>query len=96
MGQDDTDMKAAFAKVIAKSWNDPAYKTRLMSNPAAVLAEGGVKVPTGVKVNVVESTRENWTLVIPPAPTSGELSDEALRGASGGMDLCVAACCCCC
>jgi len=94
MGQDNIEMKASFAKVIAKSWNDPAYKARLMSDPKAVLAESGVAVPEGVNVNVYESTQQNWTLVIPPAPASGELSDEALGGAAGGLSLCIACCCC--
>lgn len=92
MGQNDSDMKASFAKVIAKSWNDPAFKERLMSDPKAVLAESGVSVPEGVNVNVYESTQQNWALVIPPAPASGELSDEALGGAAGGINV---YCCCC-
>ncbi|MEJ2116725.1 MAG: NHLP leader peptide family RiPP precursor [Alphaproteobacteria bacterium] len=92
MGQNDSDMKASFAKVIAKSWNDPAFKERLMSDPKAVLAESGVSVPEGVDVNVYESTKQKWALVIPPAPASGELSDEALGGAAGGINV---YCCCC-
>lgn len=94
MAQSKSEVKDAIAKVIAKSWSDPAYKQQLMSNPVAVLSESGIKVPAGAKVKVLESTREDWVLVIPPAPESGELSDEALSGASGGWS--VSACCCCC
>jgi hypothetical protein len=90
------DNKAAFSKLIAKSWSDPAFKKRLISDPRAVLSENGIQVPQNTKVKVMESTSEEWVVVIPPAPANGELSDEALRGASGGIDLCVAACCCCC
>jgi hypothetical protein len=94
MAQDD--MKATFAKLVAKSWSDPAFKKRLISDPKAVLRENGIQVPQGTGVKVMESTPQEWVMVIPPAPKSGELSDEALRGASGGTDvsLCVACCCC--
>ena len=34
------------AKVIAKAWTDPAYKKRLLKEPAKVLTAEGVKVPT--------------------------------------------------
>ena len=95
MAQDNPDMKATFAKLIAKSWSDPAFKKRLIAEPAAVLGESGVKIPQGTKVKVLESTPAEWVIVIPPAPASGELSDEALRGASGGMEPCIACIACC-
>ncbi len=92
MGQDDTVNRAAYSKVIAKCWSDPEYKSRLLANPEAVLAEGGVSIPQDIKVKVVDASKE-WTLVIPPAPAGGELSDEALRSASGGTAICMCAIC---
>ncbi len=83
MGPDGDANRAAYSKVIARCWSDPEYKARLLANPEAVLAEGGVNVPPDVKVTVADASKE-WTLVIPPAPASGELPDAALRDASGG------------
>ncbi len=92
MGQ-DARSQAAISKLIAKSWADPAFKARFKSSPKEVFAEAGVSVPSNVKVNVVESSASEWTVVIPPMPADGELSDEALGNASGGSLNC---CCCSC
>ena len=49
-------LQAKYGKVIAKAWSDTAFKSRLLSNPKAVLIEAGVEVPAGVSVKVVEDT----------------------------------------
>ncbi len=91
MGQ-DARSQATISKLIARSWADPAFKARFKASPKDVLAEAGLAVPSNVKVNVVESTASEWTVVIPPVPAEGELSDEVLGNASGGISV---NCCCC-
>jgi hypothetical protein len=65
-----------FAKIIAKAWRDPAFKSALIANPATALRAEGIDVPAGMAVTVVENTDKLFHLVLPPVPTD-ELSDEA-------------------
>jgi hypothetical protein len=42
--------------VVARAWRDPAFKRRLLADPATALREGGVAAPAGTGVRVVEDT----------------------------------------
>ena len=70
-------------KIITKAWRDPAFKAELIANPAAALKAEGIDMPAGMAVTVLENTEKHFNLVLPLVP-SGELSDEALDGVSGG------------
>ena len=73
------------AKAIARAWTDAAYKTKLVSDPHAALAETGVKVPTGMTVKVVENTANTQHLVLPVAPGKAkEMSIDELEKVAGG------------
>jgi len=72
-----------FAKIIAKAWRDPAFKSELIANPAAALKAEGIDVPAGMAVNVLENTDKLFHLVLPPVLID-ELSDEALEAVAGG------------
>jgi hypothetical protein len=86
----DAGQQQEFAKkygqVVAKAWQDEAFKRRLLGNPQAVLEEHGLPLPPGKAVRVVEDTADTVHLVLPPKP-AGELSDEQLDQVAGG-------CCC--
>ncbi len=72
------------AKAIARAWIDPKYKTKLMHDPHTALADVGVSVTDGAKVNVVENTDGVVHLVIPIAPDCAvELSPEVLEKIAG-------------
>jgi hypothetical protein len=79
-----------WGRLVAKSWEDDAFKQRLMANPIAVLKEYGVEVRPGVEVKVVEGRAapefgENAVVLsIPPKPSAEELSEEELGLAAGG------------
>jgi nitrile hydratase len=62
-------------------YKSPAYRSRAVSEPRAVLAEFGVDLPDSVRVDVWDSTAEIRYLVIPmrPAGTEG-WSEEKLAG----------------
>jgi len=79
------NFRAGYAKVVARAWNDEAFKARLLSDPRAVLTEAGVEVPAGVTVKAVENTKDTLNLVVPQAPAEGEISDEDLERVSGGF-----------
>ena len=58
----------AYAKVLAKAWSDPAYKARLLADPAAALTELGVPVPKQRTLRVIEDTDSEMHVVLPRPP----------------------------
>jgi nitrile hydratase len=52
------------AKVIAKAWTDPEYRTRLLTDGTAAIAELGFGGPEGEHVVVVENTADVHNLVV--------------------------------
>jgi Nitrile hydratase, alpha chain len=74
---------ATYSKVIAKAWSDPAFKSKLMSDPKAALSDAGVALPSDMTIKVVENTSNVFYLVIPEAP------EVELMGRHGGPCACV-------
>jgi len=62
------EFQHAMSKIAAKAWADPAYKARLMSDPASVFAEAGQPM-AGRKIHVHENTPSEFHFVLPPKPT---------------------------
>jgi len=75
---------AAYARVIKRTWSDPDFKARLITDPATVLAEAGIPIPPGVAVKVVEDSARLIHLVLPPHEEAGAMGDEALDLVVGG------------
>ena len=65
-----------YARIIAKTWQDDAFKKRLAADPVAVLKEYDVEVPPGRQVRVVENTDTVFHLVLKQRPA--DLSHEDL------------------
>lgn len=80
------DQSNQYQQLIAKCWADDAFKQRLLDNPAETLKAEGMELPEGVRVQVVENTAQDFTLVIPAQPIG--LSDEELGGLVGGSSWC--------
>jgi hypothetical protein len=78
------DFEYQWSQLVARAWADPAFKAKLIADPAAVLKENGLLVPAGITLKVVENTPKvlHLTLPLPPAPE--ELSEEELHRAAGG------------
>ena len=72
-------------KIIARCWEDEAFKKRLMADPAKTIDAEGVRIPAGVSIRVVEDTDQVRTLIIPPAPS--HLDDDQLKRITGGRDM---------
>jgi len=79
------DHQKQMGKVIAKAWSDPAFKHKLLANPAATLRAEGIDVPDGLDVRVVENTVSAVHIVLPPKPTR-PLTDAELDRVAGGGD----------
>ena len=82
-----TAMDKAWGQIVAKAWQDEAFMRRLLADPAAVLGEHGVEVPSGVQVKVVANTDRVVYLTVPLRPTDLErgLSAEELARVVGGV-----------
>ena len=74
-----------WSQIVAEAWANAAFKKRLLADPAAALKEQGIDVPQGVQVKVVQDTAGLRHLVLPCGVEGGELSEEALAHAAGGM-----------
>jgi hypothetical protein len=72
-----------YLQLAARAWSDPAFKARLLAEPAAALAEQGIAMPPGVELRVHENDAAVVHLTLPPAPGE-ELSDEQLDAVAGG------------
>ena len=70
------------ARRTQRNWNTLKARVR-------TLKAEGMELPEGVRVQVVENTAQDFTLVIPAQPT--DLSDEELVGAAGGAGSCLCA-----
>ncbi len=84
----EVDLEMLWAELVAKAWDDPALRQKLLSDPAGVLKEHGLLLPAGVQLKVVENTDQMVHLVIPKKPTPEELSEEELHSVAGGRCRC--------
>jgi hypothetical protein len=72
------------ARLIARAWQDEAFKQQLLADPrAAIAAETGGSIPSGMEIRVVEETATVRYLVLPRNTT--QLSDEELDMTAGGL-----------
>ncbi len=84
------NLKAFEAKVVAKALEDDEFRKKLLDNPKATLTEAaGKDLPEGIVVRVQEEEANSLTIMLPRKPAAasaeGELSDEALEKAAGGI-----------
>ena len=68
--------------IVAKAWADEDFKSRLLSNPKAVMREHGLEMAPEVQVKVLEDTDQVIHFTLPANP-SGELSEEELSPVAG-------------
>lgn len=76
-------------RIIAKAWRDPAYRSALLSNPKAVLErELRTRLPTALKVQVVEERKGLIYMVLPMNPNAyseKRMDDPELTLLAGGI-----------
>jgi nitrile hydratase subunit alpha len=62
-------------------YKDPAYRSRIVREPRALLAEMGLELEPDIHIRVWDSSAENRYFVLPMRPDGTEhLSEEALAG----------------
>jgi hypothetical protein len=72
-------------QVVARTWEDEAFKQELMSNPNAVLErEVGEKLPEGIELRVVQETSNTRYILIPsPSDITPEELEQMRQGMAG-------------
>lgn len=73
------------AEIIARAWEDDAFRAKLESNPAAALMEAGLPLPENKTIQVIVEAPDVLTLILPPSPTgTSEVNDNELAEVAGG------------
>ena len=95
MTSTNEEILQVWGKLVAKAWDDDAFKTILMQDPTGQLRKEGIETPEGADVCVVaedevetQSTQEG-TVYLPflNRPTDEELSEADLDTVSGGLNV---------
>ena len=66
----DREFEYQWGQLVARAWADPAFKARLIADPAGVLKEHGITPPPGVEISLLENTEKVMHLTLPPGPPS--------------------------
>lgn len=74
-------------QIVTRALTDAAFKQRLLAEPATVIKEQGIAVPSGVEIRVVENTDSVVHLTLPSPAAAGELSENELAGVSAGLNI---------
>ncbi len=68
-----------YGEVVAKCWEDEAYKKRFLEDPEGVLAEAGFVLEEGVTYKVIEAPKLVEYLVLPHADTKAAVQNLTKR-----------------
>jgi len=82
-------LKDLEAKVVTRALEDDAFRSKLLKNPKAAVAElAGKALPDGLLVKAQEEAPNTLTIILPKSPSKakagGKLSDAALDKVAGG------------
>jgi hypothetical protein len=91
----EVNWKDLDAQLLARAWEDDAFRATLRSDPQAAVSQAGLAIPEGMTIEVVErgdapeDTAEVHYLVLPEKPKADtseafELSEEELTQVAGG------------
>lgn len=69
------------AMVIARTWRDPDYKSRLLQDPREVLAQEGLEFPPDVALEILQDTMEVKHVAVPRDVTDAGEVASVLQGA---------------
>jgi Nitrile hydratase, alpha chain len=74
--------------LVQKAAQDDAFRRRLLTNPKATIFEMfGFRVPSDVRITVLEETNDELYLVLPASCAIAELAERELALVAGGAEL---------
>jgi hypothetical protein len=80
-----------WGQIVARAWEDDAFRRRLLAEPERVLREEGIDVPAGAAIRVIEGASADageaetcfW---LPPVPADQDLIEDDLGLPPGAFD----------
>jgi len=88
------DVVNVWAKLVARAWADPGFKSQLVADPSAILKQEGIDIPAAFKIKVDDGGKTAMcTLPLPPKP-AGVSADRLAAHAAADVTLCSSCCCC--
>ena len=57
---------SSFGKLVQQASKDPGFRERLIKAPDKILAENGIKLPPGMKIEILANTDKIIHIVLPP------------------------------
>ena len=72
-----TNDQALKELIIAKAWEDAAFKARLLADPkGTILHTFGIEIPEDIDLEAVTESSKKLYLVIPPAPVDMKAKEQ--------------------
>lgn len=65
---DETVRRLIVAQLTARAWTDPAFRERLLANPAQEMREAGLEVPQDIEVRAVADTESVRHIILQHRP----------------------------
>ncbi len=89
----EQNIGSVWGKIVAQSWSDAEYKSRVISDPRQALEEEGLSVPEDIAIEVSDGGPARVHLVIPEKPDGTDIAvdEETLEGIAGGSHCCCTA-----
>lgn len=82
-----TDIRTAWAKIVAKSNDDIEFRKELLANPDQVMKDYGIDVPANINVNIIEQKSANDVYMVLPVKGFEVLNDSFLKEISAGVSI---------
>jgi len=70
-------MQVSYGEIVAKCWEDAAYKKEFIQDPEAKLAEAGIALEEGVNYKVIEAPKMVQYIVLPAENTKSAVQEIA-------------------
>jgi hypothetical protein len=82
------EVEQVYAKVQRKAMLNQDFRRLLLSDPSKAIAQvSGQKMPAGLKIKVIEKDPAYDATFVLPDLVSGEMNDEELEKAAGGISI---------
>jgi nitrile hydratase alpha subunit len=83
-----TSRRMAEEMLVQRAAQDDAFRKQLVTDPKTAIFEAfGFRIPSDVRITVIEETSDEVYLVLPASCASAELAERELAMVAGGAEL---------